>query len=332
LTWAVFSLQLPSFPIFDSMKSFYEVLEVPECASMSQIRAAYLKLAREYHPDRVPEHLTKLHADAEEKFKEVHEAWAVLGDPTRRRAYDRRMQERPPRPARTAQPSRPAPAPSSISDLFRHNKDLLKWGAIVIAATLAWTTIGGFVVSHKATRLESLDAANAKTTINNLGLLGPRVRQFNTQPRHIQTSKLGGGTGVSVQLAGVALRREETEVFFRIKAGQHGDFLLYEPPGGRARTRTILGRQVAVDREYEEIYIRDENGAKSYSTTGLVGGEQVDFNLYNFTRRISFRSGEDIVVAAKFPPISSSTSTVTFVSPALGRWQPEWRWDRIDLK
>jgi len=70
------------------MKSWYEILEVPRSASTAEIRSAYLKMAREYHPDRVPEHLTKLRADAEDKFKQVQAAWAVLGDPAKRRRYD----------------------------------------------------------------------------------------------------------------------------------------------------------------------------------------------------------------------------------------------------
>ena len=45
-------------------------------------------MAREYHPDRVPEHLTKLRGDAEDKFKQVQAAWAVLSDPAKRRQYD----------------------------------------------------------------------------------------------------------------------------------------------------------------------------------------------------------------------------------------------------
>ena len=68
------------------MKSCYEILEVSESASAEQIRSAYLKMAREYHPDRVPEHLTKLRADAEDKFKQVQGAWAVLGDAAKRGA------------------------------------------------------------------------------------------------------------------------------------------------------------------------------------------------------------------------------------------------------
>src|SRR5207248_4243405 len=105
------------------MKSWYEILEVPRSASTAEIRSAYLKMAREYHPDRVPEHLTKLRADAEDKFKQVQEAWTVLGNPARRRLYDLagRRQDVPSAPA----PSQPADAPvawEGILDLLRYRQ------------------------------------------------------------------------------------------------------------------------------------------------------------------------------------------------------------------
>jgi len=108
------------------MKSCYEILEVSESASAEQIRSAYLKMACEYHPDRVPEHLTKLRADAEDKFKQVQGAWAVLGDVAKRRLYDfaGRRQDVP----NAAPPSQPAHAPvarEGILDLLRHRQGLV---------------------------------------------------------------------------------------------------------------------------------------------------------------------------------------------------------------
>src|SRR5437764_12185241 len=102
------------------MKSWYDTLEISESASAEQIRSAYLKMAREYHPDRVPEHLTKLRADAEDKFKQVQAAWAVLGDPAKRRRYDLsdRVHEVPSSPS-PAQPIRPTAPRQSISDVLR---------------------------------------------------------------------------------------------------------------------------------------------------------------------------------------------------------------------
>lgn len=63
-------------------KDYYEVLGVPRDATQDAIKGAYRKLARKYHPD-----VSKL-ADAETRFKELGEAYAVLKDPEKRAAYD----------------------------------------------------------------------------------------------------------------------------------------------------------------------------------------------------------------------------------------------------
>ncbi|ANM31536.1 hypothetical protein ABI59_21165 [Acidobacteria bacterium Mor1] len=65
-------------------KDFYEVLGVPRDADEKAIKAAYRKLARQYHPD-----LNQGDQGAEQKFKEVSEAFAVLSDPEKRAKYDR---------------------------------------------------------------------------------------------------------------------------------------------------------------------------------------------------------------------------------------------------
>ncbi len=65
-------------------RDYYEILGLPRTASDSEIKSAYRKLALKYHPDR-----NQGDADAEEKFKEAAEAYAVLADADKRSAYDR---------------------------------------------------------------------------------------------------------------------------------------------------------------------------------------------------------------------------------------------------
>jgi hypothetical protein len=318
------------------MKSFYEILEVPERASAAEIRSAYLKLAREYHPDRVPEHLTKLRVDAEVKFKQVQEAWAVLGDPVKRRRYDLQAVEE--RPLHWSQPA-PAKQPSATRhawhDLVRGKKDFVKLALSVVVMTLVFVVIGEVFlyrgIYHETATRPVWKTDNSATTKPSV-LLSTGVRQYSTQPRHIRTWSMEGGSGLDIQLLSVAVQPDNLEVSFRVRAGEHGDLLLYEPPGSSGRTRNILGKEVAVDSDLGEIYIADNIGEKFYSTTGLAGGKQVNFNLYNFTRRINVRAHEEVILSAKFPPITASASSITFVSPALGKWQPEWRWPAIGLK
>jgi len=63
-------------------KDYYLVLGVPKTASADEIKKAYRKLARKYHPDVSTE------LDAETKIKEINEAYDVLGNPDKRRSYD----------------------------------------------------------------------------------------------------------------------------------------------------------------------------------------------------------------------------------------------------
>ncbi len=64
-------------------KDYYAILGVPRTASDADIKKAFRKLARQYHPD-----VAKDKKVAEEKFKEVNEAYEVLGDPNNRKKYD----------------------------------------------------------------------------------------------------------------------------------------------------------------------------------------------------------------------------------------------------
>ncbi len=64
-------------------KDYYEILDVPRDASQQDIKAAFRKLAAKHHPDRNPGD-----AGAEDRFKEVNEAYTALSDPEKRKIYD----------------------------------------------------------------------------------------------------------------------------------------------------------------------------------------------------------------------------------------------------
>lgn len=65
------------------IRDLYEILGVPRDASQEEIRRAYRRLAREYHPDVSQSH------DTEDRFKEIAAAYEILSDPQKRQQYDR---------------------------------------------------------------------------------------------------------------------------------------------------------------------------------------------------------------------------------------------------
>ena len=88
-------------------RNYYEVLCVDSDATLEQIKSAYREQAKRYHPDRYGEDC--------KPFLAVQEAYEVLSDPARRRAYDKKLC-RPARP-RGAQPRGARPGPSPVDPL-----------------------------------------------------------------------------------------------------------------------------------------------------------------------------------------------------------------------
>jgi molecular chaperone DnaJ len=64
-------------------KDYYEILQVPKAATIDEIKKAYRKLALKYHPDKNPNN-----PEAEAMFKEIAEAYGVLGDDEKKKKYD----------------------------------------------------------------------------------------------------------------------------------------------------------------------------------------------------------------------------------------------------
>ena len=70
----------PSFPL--NAKDYYDILGVPRSASAADLKKAYFKKAKEFHPD------VNKSEGAKEKFASINEAYEVLGDDSKKRVYD----------------------------------------------------------------------------------------------------------------------------------------------------------------------------------------------------------------------------------------------------
>jgi len=148
----------------DESKTLYDVLEISESATQDEIKAAHRRLITEYHPDKIPEHLTRLRRDAEERTLKLQDAWRTLGNPASRRLYDETLRvlragatpapqaqkptpkppEKPPAPE--PPPPRPEPPPPAAQRSWR----LPPWwkrGVIFTAAgtLLLWLAILGLL-------------------------------------------------------------------------------------------------------------------------------------------------------------------------------------------
>jgi molecular chaperone DnaJ len=82
-------------------KSYYTILEVTSGATSDEVHSAYRRLAKEYHPDH--------YEGGSDRFRQIQEAYSILGDPSRRKDYEKRLSEkvrsrRSPGPMPHAQP------------------------------------------------------------------------------------------------------------------------------------------------------------------------------------------------------------------------------------
>ena len=103
-----------------NMKNYYQVLGVNKDAAQEEIKKAFRRLASCYHPDRNPENQN----EAEERFKEINEAYEVLGDVSKRYQYDyltgyRRSWPRRMSANRTSEENLGSFAPDNFDDLFK---------------------------------------------------------------------------------------------------------------------------------------------------------------------------------------------------------------------
>lgn len=100
-----------------SDETYYSVLEISEAATPAEIKAAYHRLIREVHPDRLANAPAYWQKQAELKTQEINEAFSVLSKPAKRRTYDEQLdsyrKSQSPNSAKPTQPTNPPSSPSA---------------------------------------------------------------------------------------------------------------------------------------------------------------------------------------------------------------------------
>ncbi|MGO8741704.1 MAG: DnaJ domain-containing protein [Limisphaerales bacterium] len=77
----------------NEFQTYYEILELTESATQAEIRAARLRLAREYHPDGIPLERVQLRKELAIRMQEINEAYGILYEPEKREQYDTQLKD-----------------------------------------------------------------------------------------------------------------------------------------------------------------------------------------------------------------------------------------------
>ncbi len=120
----------PTAPPPAAGASHYDLLELPVTATEADLRRAFRQLSKRYHPDTT----TLPPAQAAEAFRRLQQAYAVLSDPPRRRAYDQRLAAVSEAAAAVRSPASPAAPPPRRREPDRRALSGGEWFALLLLA------------------------------------------------------------------------------------------------------------------------------------------------------------------------------------------------------
>ncbi len=122
------------------MNNYYQILGLSPQADQANIKAAFKKLALMYHPDRNPDN-----PQAEEKFKQINEAYTVLSDPSKRFFYDQQRKNPVVHPPSYRHKGPPAPPPPDPNIPYENTYDPANYVSAQMKRRLNWMVLG-FVI------------------------------------------------------------------------------------------------------------------------------------------------------------------------------------------
>src|SRR5271156_4721284 len=239
-------------------KDYYEVLGVTRGADANEVKRAYRKLARKYHPDVSKE------KNAENKFKEVQEAYEVLRDPEKRAAYDQLGRD-----YRTGQQFRPPP---DWAQRFGHSSGSQRFSDLNGFSDFFSSLFGGAAGPQAAPDTDAgylevtVEEAYAGTKRRVMLNEGGRTRSVDVQ------IPPGVGEGQSLRIAGAG---GKTSLIFHVRLRPHplytlqGKDVQIELP--LAPWEAALGAKVAVHTLAGTVELTVPAGAQSGQKLRLRG-------------------------------------------------------------
>ena len=123
------------------METYYSLLGISSAATEAEIKSAYRKLAKQFHPDANPQVTDAVRRVTEEKFKEVQEAYYVLRNSSERALYDHLLATQFPRQAPPTPQPRPVPSAQYQRPPVAHwqkNSTSMPWTGIAVFIALRW--------------------------------------------------------------------------------------------------------------------------------------------------------------------------------------------------
>jgi len=256
-------------------KDYYKILGVDRRADQKAISQAFRRLARQYHPD------VNKSKGAEERFKEINEAYQVLGDPQKRAQYDQIYD--------AYQSGVP------LHDLFGR-----------IGGTRTWTGPGGFTVTVGGERLEDLLGGGLggfseffRAFFGDLGDLGGLGRTARGRPTGEAWDRAPRSEGVAGappgQIGTITLTLEE---------------VLH---GARRRVQLPDGRRVEVQ------VPPGVRAGQTIRLPGAAGGQDVYLTVEVAPHQVFERTGDDLVVEVPVPFVDAALGGQVEVPTLEGR-------------
>lgn len=294
------------------MADYYAILGVTRAASAEEIKAAYKKLAREYHPDKNP--------DTEDKFKAVNEAYAILSDEDKRRAYNNKM-------SFTYNYNRWSEAfgTSNAASSF-HKKPMAKHVVggditvdIAISLTECATGCSKLINYKKLIRCGLCDGSGAKTqkkcTIcNGEGV----VKQIKTvsmlagRSIEVVTCNACNGSGLETDIPcdnchGKTRQLDDASVRLKIPIGiKHGNYIKMSGLGNAGPNGGPNGDLIAnISIKPHETFIRDDNDniitTIEVSALDLILGKDIELQTLSDKVKIKIPAGTQPSAKIKLP-------------------------------